>query len=163
MATEPLGLYPPVLLPVLDLIRGIPAGLLRQVRVTRKSWQWTGTDGSHRVNHGRPIPLPDLEIGPKVPWSGAVGPPHVIGTSGDVEVDIINLNPAYFENGVQVGGYSPDDLNVLDGTPPGVEWQYILQWPQGPRRYVLAPRGFTTSASLHYNIHLVATERVVPF
>jgi hypothetical protein len=159
------GLLVPLILPVMDLVHAIPGVLgLHQVRLTLKSWLWTAADGGHRMGTGTPVPRPDLVIG-AVDWRDGttIVPPHVEGTSGDPEVDVDYISIAWFTaDGVtQLGGFTSAQLNPPDAH--GLETQYELAWPAGPRRYVLGPRGLTTHKSLRYRMHLVADDRRVPF
>lgn len=159
------GSVVPKLLRPLAQIRAVVGQLgLHQVPVTLKSWLWTSAGGAHRVGTGVTVPLPDLQIGHvSASAPGVVQPPHVVGTSGDPAVTIDYLTPAFFaEDGVtQLGGYRVDQLNLLD--QPGLEHIFVLAWPQGPRNYVLAPRGLNTSKSMHYTLQLISTDQVVPF
>ncbi len=96
-------------------------------------------------------------------WTQTVVPPHARGTSGDVEMGVQYITPAWFAaDGVtQLGGYTPAQLAPADA--PGLECAYFFAWPHGGRYYALAGRGLDTSNPLHYGLKLVGTDRKVPW
>jgi hypothetical protein len=157
------GLATPPLLPALSLVRATAGFLgMNQVSVTLTSWVWTAADGRNDIGTGTPTPNASLPIGDVFPGSGLQNP-KVIGTSGDPEVTIDLITPAYYAaDGVtQLGGFTPDQLNPLDS--PGLEYLYVLGWPQGPRNYALSARGVEFHRPMHYTLHLIAVDRAVPF
>jgi uncharacterized protein YodC (DUF2158 family) len=161
---QPRGILPRLLLPVLSLIRGaVPGGLgMHQITVTRKAWQWAGADGGHAVDTGVATPLPDLVIGHYSTTTGLVEPPHVDLTSGGSEATVNFITCAWFDAmGAQAGGFTAEQLNPGDAA--GYEWCYTLGLPQGPRNYILAPRGLTSHPPFHYQMHLVSTSTQTPF
>lgn len=169
MAEPPRGLLPPILRPMLAILRGFVGFVgMHQVPLVLRSQLWTAADGGHRIGTGVAAPLPDLVIGHVFPPGpgGSVQPPHIEGTNGDPEITVSWITPAaYAADGVtQLYGFTTAQLNPAEA--PGFEYWYTAQWPQGPRNYALGARGVQFEKSLHYVLHLVAIDasgRTPPF
>lgn len=138
------------LLEVLDEARSIPDDLgLHQVLVSIRTRTWS----SGKLQTGTPSDSV-LDLTPT---------PHVLGTSGDPEITVGPVTPAYaasFTN--PAGGYTPAQLNPA--VQAGVEYAYRVTFNDGiTRDYVLQPRGLNTDRAMRYMLKLRALDRAVPF
>jgi hypothetical protein len=125
------------------------------VRVVVRTRTWS----SGRVQTGVPT-VADLAVGAPDPASGAILPPHVEGTSGDVEITVGPVTP--FDPVAAPRGYTAAQLNP--SAAAGVEYYYLVTFPDGvSRAFVLTPRGMDTSRPLRVMLKLRALDRAVPF
>jgi hypothetical protein len=136
--------------------RGIaPALGFHQTSVLVRTRTWT----SGKVNSGTAT-VADLVLGSPDPVTEQLLPPHVVGTHGDAEITVGPLTP--FDPVASPRGFTPAQL--VPGPAPGIEYFYLVTFPGNvQRRYLVAPRGFTTTSSLHYTVKLQVIERPVPF
>lgn len=140
------------LLEVLDEARAIADDLgMHQVLVTLRQRTWS----SGKINTGVST-ITDTVISPT---------PHVRGTSGDQEIDVGPITPAYAASlGFPSGGYTPAELNP--STVPGADpdYYFLITFNDGVvRKYVLQPRGVDTSRPMRIMLKLKTLDRKTPF
>lgn len=144
------------LLPVVHAARGLVSALgMHQTSVVVRTRTWS----SGRIQTGTPTDS-SLTLGAPHPVTGVKVPPHVHGTSGDVEIMVGPLTP--YNATTCPTGYTPQQLNP--GDAPGVEYYYLVTFPDGvARRFVVLPRGLDTTRPMRVMVKLRADDRKVPF
>ena len=89
--------------------------------------------------------------------------PHVVGTSGDPEVTVGPITPAYPATwGTRAGGFTPQQLNPA--MIANTEYYWLLTFYDGiSRQYELEPRGLNTDRAMRYICRLRVLGRRMPF
>ena len=121
------------LLPTVNDLRGISAELgLRRYRLFIRRRTWTGAKpglGNFTNVDTEVVPPPRI-MHPKLQ---STDPHEIAGAAGSFregDYFVSNITPAFYQDGLQVGGYTPDDLRPRPATA-SEEIVYVLRGDDG--------------------------------